>query len=113
MRPPQVGPATARRAFFAPDRDGLNPFLCLVVGASTGWAFSFLWAMRTDSPQRVVLNMCVGTVGAMVGGWLRTWYLGPAAATPGHLTWSEMLAALAHALVFLAALNVARQRKDA
>lgn len=43
-------------------------FLWIVFGALVGWVASLI--MKTDSQQGVLLNIVVGVVGAVVGGWL-------------------------------------------
>ena len=42
--------------------------LWIVFGALVGWIASII--MKTDSQQGAVLNIVVGIVGAIVGGWL-------------------------------------------
>jgi len=45
----------------------MNFIIWLVVGGLIGWLASLL--MKTDSQQGVMLNVVVGIVGAMLGGW--------------------------------------------
>lgn len=40
----------------------------LVLGGLAGWIASLI--MKTDASQGVVLNIVVGIVGAILGGWL-------------------------------------------
>lgn len=40
----------------------------IVFGALVGWVASLI--MKTDSQQGVVLNVVIGVVGAMLGGWI-------------------------------------------
>ena len=40
----------------------------LVVGGLIGWLASII--MRTDAQQGIILNIVVGIVGAILGGWL-------------------------------------------
>ena len=42
--------------------------LWIVFGGIVGWAASLL--MNTDSQQDIMLNIIIGIVGAMIGGWL-------------------------------------------
>ncbi|MCU0943667.1 MAG: GlsB/YeaQ/YmgE family stress response membrane protein [Hydrogenophaga sp.] len=46
----------------------MNLIIWLIVGGVIGWLASIL--MKTDGQQGVILNVVVGVVGAMVGGWL-------------------------------------------
>ena len=40
----------------------------LVIGGVIGWLASIV--MRTDAQQGIFLNVVVGIVGAMIGGWI-------------------------------------------
>lgn len=42
--------------------------LWIIFGALVGWVASLV--MKTDSQQGAVLNIVVGIVGAVIGGWL-------------------------------------------
>ena len=46
----------------------INFILWLVVGGVIGWLASIV--MKTDAQQGIVLNVVVGIVGALLGGWL-------------------------------------------
>jgi len=46
----------------------MNFIIWLVVGGVLGWLASLV--MRTDNQQGIVLNVIVGVLGAMVGGWV-------------------------------------------
>ncbi len=46
----------------------MNFIIWLVVGGLIGWIASKI--MRTDAQQGVFLNIVVGIVGSMLGGWL-------------------------------------------
>ena len=50
--------------------------LWLVIGGVVGWLASIV--MRRDGSQGIILNIVVGIVGAMLGGWL----LGPLLGAP-------------------------------
>jgi uncharacterized membrane protein YeaQ/YmgE (transglycosylase-associated protein family) len=51
----------------------------LVVGGLIGWGASMI--MRTDARQGMFLNVVVGIVGSMLGGWLVAPLLGAARST--------------------------------
>lgn len=42
--------------------------LWIIFGGLAGWIASLI--MRTDAQQGIVLNIIVGIVGAVIGGWL-------------------------------------------
>jgi len=42
--------------------------LWIVFGALVGWVASLI--MKTDSQQGALLNIVIGVVGAMLGGWI-------------------------------------------
>ena len=46
----------------------MNFIIWLVIGGIIGWLASLV--MRTDAQQGVVLNVVVGIIGALLGGWL-------------------------------------------
>ena len=52
--------------------------LWLVIGGVVGWLASIV--MKRDGSQGIFLNIVVGIVGAMLGGWL----LGPMLGAPSH-----------------------------
>ena len=42
--------------------------LWIVFGALVGWISSLI--MKTDSQQGAILNVVIGVIGAVIGGWL-------------------------------------------
>jgi len=42
--------------------------LWIIFGGLVGWIASMI--MRTDAEQGIILNVIVGIVGAVIGGWL-------------------------------------------
>ena len=46
----------------------MNFIIWLVVGGVVGWLASLV--MKTDGQQGILLNVIVGIVGALLGGWL-------------------------------------------
>jgi len=46
--------------------------LWIVFGALVGWIASMI--MKTDAEQGAVLNIVVGIVGAVIGGWLMSFF---------------------------------------
>ena len=81
--------------------------LMLVVGGIIGWLASMV--MRTDAQQGIVLNMVVGIVGALVGGFLLTPLLGGAPITTGALDVRSLLVSFLGAVILLAIVNLLRR----
>ena len=52
----------------------MNFIIWLVVGGLIGWVASMV--MKTDAQQGMILNIVVGIVGAMLGGWFLADLLG-------------------------------------
>jgi uncharacterized membrane protein YeaQ/YmgE (transglycosylase-associated protein family) len=46
----------------------MNFIIWIVIGGILGWLASLV--MKTDAQQGVLLNVVVGIVGALLGGWL-------------------------------------------
>ncbi len=46
--------------------------LWIIFGALVGWIASLI--MNTDQQQGVVLNIIVGSVGAVIGGWIMSFF---------------------------------------
>ncbi len=46
----------------------MNFIIWLVVGGVVGWLASLV--MKTDAQQGILMNVIVGIVGALLGGWL-------------------------------------------
>lgn len=46
--------------------------LWIIFGALVGWVASLI--MKTDPEQGALLNIAVGIIGAVIGGWLMTFF---------------------------------------
>ena len=46
----------------------MNFIIWIVIGGILGWLASIV--MKTDAQQGIILNIVVGIIGAMIGGWL-------------------------------------------
>ena len=78
--------------------------LWIIFGALAGWIASMV--MNTDSEQGPLLNIIVGVVGAMVGGYLFQTF--GATGVTGFNLYSHIVAVLG-AIVLLAAFKLVRQ----
>lgn len=78
----------------------------LIVGGVTGWLASIL--MQTNDQQGILLNVIVGIVGAVLGGWLISPML--AAATINQDTYSRpaLFVSFTAAAILLAIVSVVR-----
>jgi uncharacterized membrane protein YeaQ/YmgE (transglycosylase-associated protein family) len=81
--------------------------LMLIVGGIIGWLASM--AMRTDAQQGLILNIVVGVVGALVGGFLLTPLLGGAPITTGALDARSLLVSFLGAVILLAIVSLFRR----
>ena len=78
--------------------------LWIIFGALVGWIASLI--MKTDPEQGAVLNIVVGIVGAVIGGWLMS-FMGESAVT-GFNLYSFMVALLG-AIVLIALVKTLRR----
>jgi len=64
--------------------------------------------MRTDAQQGILLNVVVGIIGAVIGGWVISPMVGVSSLDEG-LSIASFLVALVGAVVFLAIVNLFRR----
>lgn len=84
----------------------LNFIVWIIMGAVIGWLASMI--MRTNAQQGFFLDMIVGIVGSLLGGWL----LSPIFGIPSDLTTlsiPSLLVALLGAIILLAIVNLIRR----
>lgn len=85
----------------------MNLIIWLVVGGLIGWVASMI--MRTDAQQGVILNVVVGIVGAMLGGWLLSPLVGGGTVNQGDFSVMGLLLSLGGAIILLAIVNLVRR----
>ncbi|RPH45446.1 MAG: GlsB/YeaQ/YmgE family stress response membrane protein [Burkholderiales bacterium] len=85
----------------------MNLIIWLVVGGVIGWIASMI--MRTDAQQGVLLNVVVGIVGAMLGGWLISPLLGVGTINQDNFSIGAMVVSLVGAVILLAIVNLFRR----
>ena len=78
--------------------------LWLVIGGVVGWLASLI--MRRDASQGIILNIVVGIVGAMLGGWLLGPVIGAPSINSGQLSGASLLVSLLGAVILLAIVNL-------
>jgi uncharacterized membrane protein YeaQ/YmgE (transglycosylase-associated protein family) len=88
--------------------NGMNFILWLVVGGLIGWVASKI--MGTDAQQGMVLNVVVGIVGAMLGGWLLSPWLGVATINQDVFNAPALAVSLLGAVLLLAVVRLVRGR---
>ena len=79
----------------------------LVVGGLVGWLASVV--MKTDAQQGVVLNIVVGIIGALLGGWLLAPLFGTGTINQGDFSLSGLLVSFLGAVILLAIVNLVRR----
>ncbi|MGK6311037.1 GlsB/YeaQ/YmgE family stress response membrane protein [Variovorax sp. DT-64] len=85
----------------------MNIIIWLIVGGLIGWVASMI--MRTNDQQGVLLNIVVGVVGSMLGGWLVAPLLGAATVNQNDFSVRGLLASLIGAVILLAIVNLVRR----
>lgn len=81
--------------------------LWLIVGGVVGWLASMI--MKTDGQQGIILNVVVGIVGALVGGWLISPLVGAPTINDGSLSIASVAVSLGGAVILLAIINLLRR----
>ena len=89
----------------------MNLIIWLVLGGIVGWLASIL--MKTDAQQGLLLNVLVGIVGAMVGGWLISPLVGVATINQDNFSLPGLLVSFVGAVILLAVVNLFRRRRTA
>ena len=86
----------------------MNLIIWLVVGGLIGWVASLI--MKTDAQQGLILNVVVGIVGALIGGWLLSPMVGAGTLNQGDFSLPGLLVSLVGAVVLLFIVNLIRRR---
>ncbi len=85
----------------------MNFLIWIVVGGIIGWLASMV--MRTDAQQGMFLNVIVGIVGAMLGGWLIAPLLGQGTINSNDFSLGGLAVSFVGALILLAVVNLVRR----
>jgi uncharacterized membrane protein YeaQ/YmgE (transglycosylase-associated protein family) len=78
----------------------------LIVGGIVGWLASII--MKRDGQQGILLNIIVGIIGALIGGWLIGPLLGAGSINDG-ITVMSFVVSLIGAVILLAIVNLFRR----
>ena len=85
----------------------MNFILWLIVGGLIGWIASKI--MNTDAQQGIVLNVVVGILGSLLGGWLISPLIGGTTINQGNFSLGGLLVSLLGAVILLAIVNLFRR----
>jgi uncharacterized membrane protein YeaQ/YmgE (transglycosylase-associated protein family) len=86
----------------------MNFIIWLVVGGIIGWVASMI--MGTNEQQGIFLNVAVGIVGALLGGWLIAPLFGVATINQSDFSLGGLLVSLVGAIILLAIVNLIRRK---
>ena len=84
----------------------MNFIIWLVVGGVLGWLASLV--MRTDNQQGIILNVIVGILGAMVGGWVLAPLFGTGTINQSDFSLAGLGVSFLGAIILLAIVNAFR-----
>ena len=85
----------------------MNFIIWLVVGGLIGWVASMI--MRTDGQQCIILNVVVGIVGALLGGWFLAPMFGTGTINSNDFSIAGLGVSLLGAIILLAIVNLVRR----
>jgi uncharacterized membrane protein YeaQ/YmgE (transglycosylase-associated protein family) len=86
----------------------INFILWLLFGALVGWLASLV--MRTDAQQGALLNIVVGIIGAMLGGFLFNLLgIGGSSINNSDFSLSSLIVSFIGAVILLAIVNLVRR----
>ena len=83
--------------------------LWLVIGGVVGWLASIV--MKRDGSQGIFLNVVVGIIGSMLGGWLLSPMIGAPSINSGEISASSLLVSFLGAVILLAIVNLISRRR--
>src|SRR3546814_2737871 len=87
----------------------MNLIIALIIGGIIGWLASIV--MRTDAQQGILLNIVVGIIGSLLGGFLLGPLLGGGNLLSGAFDIMTLIVALLGALILLAIVNLFRSEE--
>lgn len=85
----------------------MNFIIWIVIGGVIGWLASLV--MKTDAQQGIFLNVVVGIIGALLGGWLLAPLLGTGTINQNDFSIASMFVSFLGALVLLMIVNLLRR----
>jgi uncharacterized membrane protein YeaQ/YmgE (transglycosylase-associated protein family) len=88
-------------------REEMNFIIWIVIGGILGWIASMI--MRTDAQQGMFLNVIVGIIGALLGGWLLAPLFGTGTINQNDFSLGSLVVSLLGAVILLAIVNLFRR----
>lgn len=85
----------------------MNLIIWLIVGGIIGWLASLV--MKTDAQQGIILNVVVGIVGALLGGWLLSPLVGAGTVNQSDFSVMGLLVSFGGAVILLLIVNLFRR----
>ena len=85
----------------------MNFIIWVVIGGILGWVASMI--MHTNAQQGMVLNVVVGIIGALLGGWLLAPLFGTGTINQNDFSLSSLLISLIGAVLLLGAVNMVKR----
>jgi uncharacterized membrane protein YeaQ/YmgE (transglycosylase-associated protein family) len=85
----------------------MNIIIWLVVGGLIGWLASLV--MRTDAQQGILLNVVVGIVGALLGGFLLSPLIGSGTINQNNFSLPALVVSFGGAIILLFVVNMFRR----
>jgi uncharacterized membrane protein YeaQ/YmgE (transglycosylase-associated protein family) len=85
----------------------MNFIIWIVIGGVIGWLASLV--MRTDAQQGIFLNIVVGIIGALLGGWVLAPLLDTGTINQNDFSISSLVISFLGAVVLLAIVNLFRR----
>ena len=86
----------------------MNFIIWLVMGGVIGWLASIM--MKTDGQQGILLNIVVGIVGAMIGGWVLSPFVGAGTINQDNFSLPSLVVSFVGAIILLAIVNLVRRK---
>jgi uncharacterized membrane protein YeaQ/YmgE (transglycosylase-associated protein family) len=80
----------------------------IIIGGILGWLASLV--MRTDAQQGLFLNIVVGIVGALLGGWLLAPLVGTGTINQNDFSIGSLIVSFLGAVILLAIVNLVRRK---
>jgi uncharacterized membrane protein YeaQ/YmgE (transglycosylase-associated protein family) len=87
------------------ERQHMNFIIWLIVGGIIGWLASIVM----KRPEGMILNVVVGIVGAMLGGWLISPLLGAGTINQNDFSLSGLVVSFIGAVILLAIVNLVQR----
>jgi len=82
----------------------MNFIIWIVIGGILGWLASLV--MKTDAQQGMFLNVVVGIVGALLGGWLLSPLFGAGTINADDFSVLSLVVSFLGAVILLAIVNL-------